>query len=534
MALGIGKPLNPQTDPSHHPRNPVPPAPPSFQRNGRPAVVYLPLMSSVPQIRIRRANPAPTDPEGDYVLYWMTAFRRLGWNFALQHAADLASSLKKPLVILEILLVDYPYASQRLHRFMLDGMAERSRALEDVPAFHYPFVERNGGEGDGLLSALASKACCVVVDDYPGFILPGMMASAGPRVPVRMEAVDSNGLLPLRAADRTFSAAYHFRRFLQKTLPDNFGDIPRANPMAGPLPTGTGAVDESIQERWIPTRGALLEGEINALQSLPLDPLVPPVESRGGTGPAQARLAVFLEDVLHRYHEDRNHPDLDATSGLSPFLHFGNISAHQVFSEVASTEGWSPLRVSGRTDGSREGWWGMGEGAEAFLDQLITWRELGFNMASRREDHTRYESLPDWARATLDEHEGDPRPHLYSHQDFLEARTHDPLWNAAQRQLLSEGIIHNYLRMLWGKKILEWSSSPREALRIMIDLNDRFALDGRDPNSYSGIFWCLGRYDRGWAERPVYGKIRSMSSERTRKKVRLEGYLERFGPTDPA
>lgn len=155
-------------------------------------------------------------------------------------------------------------------------------------------------------------------------------------------------------------------------------------------------------------------------------------------------------------------------------------------------------------------------------------------MASRREDHTRYESLPDWARATLEEHEGDPRPHLYSHQAFLEARTHDPLWNAAQRQLLSEGIIHNYLRMLWGKKILEWSSSPREALRIMIDLNDRFALDGRDPNSYSGIFWCLGRYDRGWTERPVYGKIRSMSSERTRKKVRLEGYLERFGPADPA
>jgi len=131
----------------------------------------------------------------------------------------------------------------------------------------------------------------------------------------------------------------------------------------------------------------------------------------------------------------------------------------------------------------------MGEGAEAFLDQLVTWRELGFNFTSRREDYAAYESLPDWARSTLEEHEADPRPHLYSHQDFQEARTHDPLWNAAQRQLLEEGIIHNYLRMLWGKKILEWSASPREALGIMLDLNDRFALDGRDPNSYSGIFW---------------------------------------------
>ncbi|MFG1691588.1 deoxyribodipyrimidine photolyase, partial [Gemmatimonadota bacterium] len=485
-------------------------------------------MTPVPQIRIRTANQAPTDPEGDYVLYWMTAFRRLGWNFALQHATSLARSLSKPLVILEILLVDYPFASHRLHRFMLDGMAERSRALEDLPPFHYPFVERHAGEGDGLLSALASKACCVVVDDYPAFILPGMVASAGPRVPVRMEAVDSNGLLPLRLADRTFTAAYHFRRFLQKTLPDHFGDIPQANPLADPLRRGAGAVDVSILDRWVPTRGALLNGEIPALQDLPLDPLVPPVEARGGTDPAQSRLTAFQNDVLHRYHEDRNHPDLGATSGLSPYLHFGNISSHQIFSEVASREGWSPLRLSGSTDGSREGWWGMGEGAEAFLDQLITWRELGFNMTSRREDYASYESLPDWARATLAEHEEDPRPHLYSHQDFLEARTHDPIWNAAQRQLLEEGMIHNYLRMLWGKKILEWTSSPQEALEIMMDLNDRFALDGRDPNSYAGIFWCLGRYDRGWAERPVFGKVRSMSSERTRKKVRMEGYLERF------
>ena len=256
---------------------------------------------------------------------------------------------------------------------------------------------------------------------------------------------------------------------------------------------------------------------------------MPPGALRGGTTEARARLKRFLGSGLERYQDDRNHPDLEVNSGLSPYLHFGNISSHEVFTEVSADAGWTPLRLSDRADGARAGWWGMGPGAEAFLDQLVTWRELGFNMAWQRMDHTEYESLPDWAQKTLAEHEGDPRPHLYSYEEFREARTHDPLWNAAQRQLLQEGIIHNYLRMLWGKKILEWSPSPREALRTMIDLNDRFALDGRDPNSYSGIFWCLGRYDRGWTERPVFGKIRSMSSARTRKKVTLEGYLRRFG-----
>jgi deoxyribodipyrimidine photo-lyase len=199
---------------------------------------------------------------------------------------------------------------------------------------------------------------------------------------------------------------------------------------------------------------------------------------------------------------------------------------------VVSAEGWTPLRLSDRADGAREGWWGMGDGAEAFLDQLVTWRELGYNLSSRRDDYAAYESLPGWARDTLEEHEVDPRPHTYTLEEFREARTHDPLWNAAQRQLLREGVIHNYLRMLWGKKILEWAPSAREALEIMVDLNDRFATDGRDPNSYSGIFWCLGRYDRGWPERPIFGKVRSMSSESTRRKIKLKKYLETFSSSE--
>lgn len=356
-----------------------------------------------------------------------------------------------------------------------------------------------------------------------------MVRAAGHRLRTQLEVVDSNGLLPLRSTDRTFTAAYHFRRFLQKNLPEFFGELPDPDPLSRPLSDANTAVDRTILERWTPTKSPLLEGEAGILGDLPLDSSVPPGALRGGTTEARARLKRFLGSGLERYQDDRNHPDLEVNSGLSPYLHFGNISSHEVFTEVSADAGWTPLRLSDRTDGARAGWWGMGPGAEAFLDQLVTWRELGFNMAWQRMDHTEYESLPDWAQKTLAEHEGDPRPHLYSYEEFREARTHDPLWNAAQRQLLQEGIIHNYLRMLWGKKILEWSPSPREALRTMIDLNDRFALDGRDPNSYSGIFWCLGRYDRGWTERPVFGKIRSMSSARTRKKVTLEGYLRRFG-----
>ncbi len=169
------------------------------------------------------------------------------------------------------------------------------------------------------------------------------------------------------------------------------------------------------------------------------------------------------------------------------------------------------------------------EDAEAFIDQLITWREIGFNMSSRERNYDRYESLPEWALKTLAEHASDRRPWVYSLDQFERAETHDPLWNAAQRQLVEEGIIHNYMRMLWGKKILHWTSHPREALSIMIELNNKYALDGRDPNSYSGIFWTLGRYDRAWGpERPIFGKVRYMTSESTANKWNVKNYLKKY------
>ncbi len=173
---------------------------------------------------------------------------------------------------------------------------------------------------------------------------------------------------------------------------------------------------------------------------------------------------------------------------------------------------------------------GMSEPAEAFLDQFITWRELGYNFSSQREDYDQYDSLPDWAKKTLAKHARDHRPTVYSHDEFAAAATHDPLWNAAQRQLLSEGRLHNYLRMLWGKKILEWSPTPEEALATMIELNNKYAIDGRNPNSYSGIFWILGRFDRPWGpERPIFGTVRYMSSDNTARKFDVRPYLAKYG-----
>jgi deoxyribodipyrimidine photo-lyase len=191
--------------------------------------------------------------------------------------------------------------------------------------------------------------------------------------------------------------------------------------------------------------------------------------------------------------------------------------------------GWEPGDAGPGHAGHREGWWHVDPAVEAFLDQLITWRELCINMAWQRSDFDQYESLPAWARKTLEEHEKDVRDPCYSLDQFENAQTHDDLWNSAQRQLVREGHIHNALRMLWGKKILHWSRSPREALRILIELNNRYALDACDPNSYSGIFWTLGRYDRAWGpERPVFGKIRYMSSESMGRKLRVKPYLERY------
>ena len=485
---------------------------------------------SVPAARIRVLNEAPPRADGAYVLYWMTSARRRHYNFGLQRASELAQQHGCGLVVFEPLRVGYEWASDRLHGFVLDGMADNQRAFASGGATYYPYVEPTAGAGKGLLAALSERAVAVVTDYLPSFFLPRMLKAASKKVHVRMEVVDGNGLLPIAAAPNDFYTAYLFRRFLQKNLAPHLAELPDEDPLAHIRLADAASSIADVVKRWPMASAALLARDAATLAELPIDHTVGVVKMRGGAAAAAAKLDEFFDEKLARYGEDRNQPDEDASSGFSPYLHFGHLSVHHVLARLAEHEGWTPQKITAITSGKREGWWGMSPSAESFLDELVTWRELGYNHCARNPaTFDRYESLPDWARKTLEQHASDPRPSAYTLEELAASSTHDKVWNAAQNELVREGRMHNYLRMLWGKKVLEWSPSPQVAIERLIQLNNRYALDGRNPNSYSGIFWTLGRYDRPWApERPIFGQIRYMSSDNTLKKLHMKKYLARF------
>lgn len=485
--------------------------------------------SAVPAVRIRTPHDRPVQQSGQFVLYWMIANRRVHANFSLQRAVDWARALKLPLVIFEPLRVAYPWASDRIHQFVIEGMQDNHRQLANRPVTYHPYLEPRPGEGKGALAALAKQAAVVVSDDFPCFFLPRMLQAAIQQIPVHLELVDSNGLYPMHATERVFSRAHDFRRHLQKTLTPHLAGFPLADPLARVKLARLESLPAGFLKKWPAASLENFRREPDDLAGFPIDHSVAPVTYHGGSKAALQQLQYFLAHGLPRYDEDRNQPGLRIASELSPWLHFGHISAHSVFQSVMEQAGWSPDRIAAKASGSNRGWWGAPAHVEAFLDELITWRELGYNLCSHSSDYDQYESLPEWARISLEKHASDRRSHLYTMEQFDQARTHDPLWNAAQNQLVREGRIHNYLRMLWGKKILEWTASPRDALATMIHLNNRYAMDGRNPNSYSGIFWVLGRYDRPWGpERPIYGKIRYMTSENTARKVNVKDYLRKY------
>ncbi len=522
-----------------------------------------------PAERVRSGEAASGSSDGRLVLCCMTAQRRGRWNFALQQAAYRAAQRQQPLLVIEVLRCDRPWANRRHHQLVLDGMRDNAEYYAAHRTAYWPLVESCRGEAARVLAVLLKQCGAAVVDDHPldGDLPAGVF---GDGAACAIEWVDGAGLLPIRAADRAFPTAFAFRRALQSLLPEHLPTLPAENPLAGlslpslgaipsvlrpllsvcednalveqlpwddriaPPPAGSRRVAPSktsaeAERRLHRAALAVTEAHRRRLDRLPIDQHVEPVEGfRGGATAAAERLKEFISRRLARYQQ-RNEPEADATSGLSPYLRLGQISVHEIFCAVADADRWSPDRLSPRATGAREGWWGMSPPAEAFLDELVTWRELGLNFAVHRPGEIdQPDSLPAWARATLDAHAGDDRPHVYSPERFEAGQTHDRLWNAAQRQLRREGAIHNYLRMLWGKKILEWSPSWRDALRVMIDLNNKYGIDGCDPNSYTGIFWVLGRYDRPWGpERPIFGKVRYMSSENTARKVRVEGYIAR-------
>ena len=490
-------------------------------------------MSAVPASRIHPLNNLAADPRRQFIVYWMITARRVRFNFGLQRAVELARELGRPLIILEALRCDYRWASDRLHTFVLEGMADNVKATAKSRGVYYPYVERRAGDARGLLHALSLHAAAVVTDWYPGFFIPRMLDAAARKVDCRLEAVDSNGLIPLAAHGRAFPSARGYRAFVQRSLRQHLQDFPDAEPLQALPPTAARrGLPSHIIKRWPALEANALRAPRTFARTLPIDHTVSPVEIQGGSKRAASRLHQFIQQHLRRYADDRNHPDLDVTSRLSPYLHFGHISAHDVFASIMTAERWTTRRLSSAARGARDGWWNTSRSAEAFLDQLVVWRELAYNGAHYVPDYGSYDTLPQWARRTLECHQSDPRTHVYDLDTFDRATTHDAVWNAPMNQLKREGWFHGYMRMLWGKKILEWSDTPADALGIMEHLMNRYSLDGRDPVSSASYAWVLGMYDRPWPERPVFGVVRSMTSESARRKLKLKRYLATYAAGD--
>jgi deoxyribodipyrimidine photo-lyase len=406
--------------------------------------------------RVRALTPAPPRPGARYVLYQASRNRRVDANEALAHAAAWANQLRLPLLYHETF--DEP--NPRRRAFIRAGVEETARRLAGLGVGY-----RFGGDVE------TAEAAVVVIDDYPY----GVQA---PDPTVLCEAVDASCVVPMRRFDKREYAAYTIRPKIRRVLDQFLKPYPAL----------------SVDVRW----------------TAPLPPVAggPPP---GGRLEAEKRLEHFLENNLRRYARERNDPTARATSGLSPYLHFGQISAREV-ALAARTHAEEHHLI-----------------ADEFLEELIVRRELSFNFACHASGPDWYDALPDWARKTLDAHASDPREYVYSLDEFDAARTHDQLWNACQRELRLKGVIHGYYRMYWGKKVLEWSANAREAVRVMVELHHRWALDGGDPNTYVGILWTLGLHDRPWAERPVFGMIRYMSLDGMRRKTGVDAYIRAIG-----
>jgi deoxyribodipyrimidine photo-lyase len=484
-------------------------------------------MKNINSYRVFKHNTHEVNAHGEFVLYWMHSNRRFYYNYALEYAVAMANALDKPLVILEGLNVDYPWASDRFHRFIIDGMIEKAQLAVNARISYYTYLEPAVGSGKGLIDALAQQACAIVSDEYPVFIMQTFNERLGKRLPIPYITIDSNGLIPLGLTEKAPYAAYLFRKIVQKQFLTCWELPPQEFPLSA-LKHTQYRIPSAIRERWPELRSAT-EPLNEQLATYPINHAVGLLPLKGDRATGLERLTYFSQHRLARYGSDRNDPDAEASSGMSPYLHFGVISEVEVIAEALrqQPEGWTTDTLTDKK-GQSEGFYGGHDYVEKFLDEVITWRGVGFHFAHHTRDFDQFTSLPAWAKTTLLEHQSDPRPTLYTLEQLEQAQTADPIWNAAQRQLVREGIIHNYLRMVWGKKVLEWTPDPETALAYLIELNNKYALDGRDPNSYSGIFWCLGRFDRPWFERPIFGTIRFMSSESARKKLKMTNYLRTY------
>lgn len=457
--------------------------------------------------RLSIAHDVPAKP-GSYVLYWLRALRRSEDNLALDHAVARANELGLPLVVYESIDPRAPFASARVHTFVLQSALDRQAQLEAkgaTYAFYLPTSAHEVRERKPLLK-LCAKAALVVTD---WFAPSGAMSafwteipkSIGARCSVRVELIDDVVAVPMAAfaakhevGARTIRPKVH--RILDASLcksDERTVRAPRLREFDWPFEPA------QLTAQTIPSH----------IERCSIDHSVGPVASTPGTrAEALGRLARFINERLHRYDSQRNDMGARTSSELSAYLHFGVLSARAVAHAVR--ESAAPQAAQ-----------------DAFIEELIVRRALAFNHTMTTKGHDRYEcAVPTWAQQTLDAHKSDPRP-KHTFDDFERARTSDPLWNAAQRELLRDGVIHPYARMLWGKVAIALAPSPKEAFEWLVTLNDKWALDGRDPNTYTNIAWCFGLHDHPFPERAIFGTVRCMTSRAAKAKWDTAAYIQR-------
>lgn len=426
------------------------------------------------------------------VVYWMSRDQRIRDNWAILFAQKQAIRMKSPLVVVFCLVSSFLHAAERNYSFMLKGLAEVSRSLSSLD-IAFQLLEGIPGK---VLPAYLKKigAGCLITDFDPLRIKRQWKGEVSESIVIPFYEVDAHNIVPCRStsAKQEFGA-YTIRPKLLRALPEFLTPFPRIRKHPFPFTGRTVYPDRLKHIRQRIDRGTT--DEVGGLKP--------------GEDAALRHLRNFLRDRFDKYSEDRNDPSLNGQSGLSPYLHFGQLSAQRVALEVADSAAAKKSR-------------------DAFLEELIIRRELSDNFCFYNPGYDSFEGFPLWARKTLHEHREDKRAYNYSLKQFEQAATHDDLWNAAQREMAITGKMHGYMRMYWAKKILEWTGSPEEALQNAIYLNDKYSLDGRDPNGYAGIAWSIGGvHDRAWGQRPIFGKIRYMSYSGCKSKFDVKAYIEK-------
>ena len=461
------------------------------------------------QLAVRRsaANTAPERPEGAYVLYWMQATHRFEDNWALREAVLAADRLRRPLLIYQGLDPTYEHASDRIHAFILENARELAQRATRLGLTYRFALRRRRNDDRRVVDHIAERAVMVVTDAFPTAGIAERTRRFAERAQLRVVAVDSHGILPAAVFEKEEWAARTIRPKLLRVR-DHALEPVRDRAPKKKLPA---SVLASLELDALD----FAHFDVDALvASCEIDHTVPRVTAiASGRSAALARLERFCAESLPDYEARRAEPtDTDGSSRLSPYLHFGQVSAAEVARAAIAA--------------------GPREAVEKFLDELITWRELSLNFCTRNPRFGTLHALPPWILETMRKHVHDEREAIYSLEQLERAETHEPLWNAAQRELVATGAIHNVMRMYWGKSVLTWTATYSNALAHLIHLNNKWALDGRDPSSYGGIQWCFGKFDRPWGERPVWGTIRSMSLARAYKKFDAKGYELRWNGGD--